>query len=394
MLRDSTQYKLPTCLHHNECPGCTDRELTYGEHLQSKQDVFLKEFKDYEPLVRQAIPAIDPLNYRYKVQLPFAKNPKTKKTELGIFKRGSHQVIDQQECHIQDTDLNKIVGAVRSWANKLHLPVFDEKKQKGLLRYLILRKTSKENQVLIGLVNYDKINWTPKLESALFEELSQNGVPKTQICGIIEDQNSTTGNTVITGNKTLLYGKSHLEEEIGGLYFELEIDTFFQINTLQIPNLYNAISNWVPEKAKLIELFSGTGSIGIWMAPKCNTVMGIERNRFSVLAANRSAQFNGFNHIKFECGDAFEVYKNKVLNTFDTCIVDPPRKGLGAPLIELLNDHPISHLIYVSCNPKTLLTDLKKLESSYNIEALQTVDMFPFTSHLETIVLLKPTKTS
>ncbi len=394
------------CRHFGECGGCQSLNTPYSLQLRRKQALLEETFKAWSSIKIHPILACDTIaGYRHKVQLPFGiaktyqlanTNPTTKqsqgKVSLGCYATESHRVIDQFECHIQDPDLNQVAWAIRTWASKQGIPAYNELKDNGTLRHVLLRKGLGTGEILIGLItNSESPPGTRVLSRSLLETVSKNldKNSKAKVVGIVQNVNMRQTNVVLGEREVLWWGRPFLKEKLGKFTFHIELSSFFQVNPYQTPKLYDAAAKWVPEGSRVLEAYCGLGSITLWIAEKCKEVLGIEENPASIQSARSAAKHNQVNNVRFLQGDASRLIAEKVHAGFDVALVDPPRKGLESAAIQSFKDAKLRRLVYVSCNPESLERDAKALSPALTLKEIQPVDMFPHTQHIECVALFE-----
>jgi 23S rRNA (uracil-5-)-methyltransferase RumA len=179
---------------------------------------------------------------------------------------------------------------------------------------------------------------------------------------------------------------------LGALKFKVGLSTFFQVNPYQTPNLYDEVRKWVPQGASVLDLYSGTGSIALWIASGATEVTGIEENRASVEAARTAAKLNKINNVKFVTGDTAQILPAMTQKGYSVAVVDPPRKGLDSNVIRTILDSSLQRLIYVSCNPQSLARDITLFKGRFSVVSVQGFDMFPHTEHVECVALMSRKK--
>jgi 23S rRNA (uracil1939-C5)-methyltransferase len=424
---------LAVCRHFPACGGCQILDLDYPEQLQAKSEELRRHFSDWPQLsIAEILPSPRIYAYRHKVQLPFGlegrglewKDMKRKGmaasapavlATMGCYAAGSHQVVDQEECLVQDAGLSAAAWAVRAWANAQGIPVYREDTGKGWLRHLLLRKGSGTGEIILGLVTNGPgsefqihlPDLVQRLQVALASPLPQSPDPaailtadKNELVGIVQCINIERTNVVLRGEEKVLWGRAHLQEVLGTFTFTVGISTFFQVNPYQTPHLYDlAVAN-IPDGANVLDLYSGLGSIALWASRRAGRVLGIEENTASVEAARLAAHANGVTNVEFAAADVAlaltdirEGHERGGSHAdprhFDVAIVDPPRKGMEAKVREALVDMGLKRLIYVSCFPPTLARDARALSESFRLVSISPVDMFPHTRHVECVAVFE-----
>jgi 23S rRNA (uracil1939-C5)-methyltransferase len=286
--------------------------------------------------------------------------------------------------------MTEISFIIRDYFRENNFPAFDEKKQDGLLKYLIIRKSFFSSEILICIVT--SYNYTFK-EQAIAEIvlLLQDYIKKKNeglsIAGILQNINNRSTSMALGEKFKTLYGKTFMKEKIAGNFFHVGISTFLQVNPYISDKLYSYVKSKINPCERILDIYSGIGTLTLYLADKANKIYGIEINPESVLSANNAAKANQIKNVKFISGDAtrsIQFIKEKI----DLIVVDPPRIGLTKELIDSCFKLNPERIIYISCDPLTLKRDLYYLENKYKILEIQAFDMFPFTKHIETVVIL------
>jgi 23S rRNA (uracil1939-C5)-methyltransferase len=366
IIKESNQRIKPRCKHFNVCGGCTWQYLNYHKQLELKENQ-VKEalrhiggFKNIE--VKSIIGCDEPWFYRNKMEFSFYKKM------VGLHPKGyRYEVFDLKECFLESDVIPKILKKIR----KIIKP--------GLIS-LTIREGKRTNERLINLtytdaeVNRQKyINLMKPFATSIY--ITKKIAKKGQKTEFIEEH---------------LFGKKTLTEELCNLKFKILPQAFFQPNTLQAEKLYNKAVEISEIKAHdtVLDLFCGTGTIGMTIAKHANEVFGIDSNESAIENAKQNAKTNKIKNIKFVSGDAYKKVKELNLKP-DIVIVDPPRCGLNQKLCEKLAELKPKTIVYISCNPTTQARDLKSLANSgYNLDLMQPIDMAPHTYHIETVAKL------
>lgn len=377
------------CVHFPHCGGCSLLNKTYSEQLIAKQASLQALFSGTNIEVSSVIQSPEPLYYRHKVQLPFGYSKKKGCVTLGCYGTNSHEVINQTECLIQDKTLSQIAWTIREWAIKSRLTSYNEKTGTGFLRHVLLRKGVGTGEVLIGLVtNGERPQASRQMAQKLLEMIGQKKDEFKPVVGIVQNVNMRRTNVVLGEKEIVWWGRPFIKEKIGNIKFKIELSTFFQVNPYQLPNLYNKVLENIDKGAKVLDLYSGIGSIAMWMSQKAGAVLGIEENVSSVKAARVSASVNNIKNVSFVAGDVSELLPGYINSGYECAVVDPPRKGLDNTVVETIKKSGLKKLIYVSCNPETLFRDIEGLKQNYKVLSVTGVDMFPQTEHVETVCVL------
>ena len=381
-----------TCPHFGRCGGCQYLDKSYELQLAGKKERLEGAFA-FAGLrsIPDIIPSPHIYHYRHKVQLPFGIKNQGKRPSLtlGCYANNSHEVVDQYVCLIQDKELSKIAWSIRDWARNAGLTVYNGKSGEGVLRHVLLRKGAGTGEILIGLVtNGGRPVGLRRLADALLDAVQKivKGSTST-IAGIVQNVNMRDTNVVLGGQEFSWWGRPFIFETLGPYRFRVGLQTFFQVNPHQTVRLYDEVLRWIENGSAVLDCFCGVGGISLWVAKKSRIVLGIEENAASMAAARQAAEANGARNVRFVKGDT-GVELPTLMEGFDTAIFDPPRKGLEPQVIETLLVSPLKRIIYVSCDAVTLARDVRALMPAWEPVSLQGVDMFPHTSHCESVAVL------
>ncbi len=390
VLRNSPQRTANlACKLEQNCLGCPLISMKYANQLQFKQHRVADALKQHGLLEAAEIPSVlpsdPPFGYRASAKLAFSRN--REKVLIGLYKRGSHEVVDCPECPVHHPLINKIAAVVREEVQRQKISVYNPRHQRGLLRYLLIRVSPSSGKALVTFVsNFRDLQQLPKLGKWLMRRVPE-------VIGVHQNVNSSTGNVVL-GEKTLkLHGLPDLIERIGDIRLRIAPEAFFQINTLQATRIYSLVRDWakLSKNDTAIDLFCGIGGIALHLAKDAGQVEGIEYIDEAVRNASENARMNDLYNCRFFAGDAAEeLHKHSGHKNLALISVNPPRKGCSEELLQTLCEVNPRQIIYVSCDPDSLCRDLKFLtENGYRIKQLQPVDMFPQTAHIETVVQLE-----
>ena len=386
LLKASEHRVNPICPHFRKCGGCDMQHINYQRQLEIKKENIINCFKKYAGLdvnINEVVPSKDIFYYRNKAQFPlFERNGKVC---LGFYKEKTHDFVEIEKCFLLDSWCDKITTAFLKVANDLKLTCYNEKTHKGLLRHLVLRKLNNIVSITI-VVNSKKFNYTENF----VKELSKIGIKFSLYVSY-----NTERTNLIMSNANILYGDKDIQTEILKIKTFVNPMSFMQINDYIRDMIYTKVKDLVFEsKSKIVvDSYSGVGVLSNIIASIADKVYGIEIVPQAVTNANQLAKTNGFDKkIINICGDsAVELPKlAEQLNNQDfITILDPPRKGCDQKVLEGLLKAKPSKIIYISCNPATLARDVALLKQNYKITLLEPYDMFPNTSHIETLVCLK-----
>lgn len=378
------------CPHFGICGGCSSQTLTYEKQLELLGEEVKNLFVDANISTGEYEGVTGSLNqweYRNKMEFTFGDMEKGGELTLGMhIKNKSFGIINVDKCQIVDEDYRKIISLTVEYFRKQDLPYYRVMKREGYLRHLVIRKAKNTGELMVNLVTTTQIDF----DLTEYVELLKNTKFDGKLVSVLHTENDSFSDAVIADKLNVLYGIDHIQEELLGLKFKISPFSFFQTNTKGAEGLYSIVREYMgdSENKVVFDLYCGTGTIGQIVAPKAKKVVGIELIEEAVEAAKENAKLNGLNNCEFLAGDVAEIIKT-VKDKPDIIILDPPRSGVHPKALDYVIKFKAKEIIYVSCNPKTLVNDLKVLtDSGYEIVKTRVKDMFPNTPHAETVVKL------
>jgi len=377
------------CPNDQKCLGCPLISMTYQGQLSYKQqrvaDALNAQQIAQADSVLPVLAAEKAIGYRASAKLVFGR--KKGKVQIGLYKRGSHDIVDCGDCPVHHPLINRIAAVVRDEVERQGISTYSPTHKNGLLHYLLVRVSPINNKAMVTFVSKTRnLQQLPHLAKWLTRKVPE-------VVSVHQNVNPSTGN-VILGQETLkLLGTPDLIERIGDIRLHIAPTAFFQVNTEQAARIYSLVRQWAQLKPDetAVDLYCGIGGIALHLAQDARSVYGIEVVESAVRSARKNAELNGLKNCRFNAGDAAEGLHKlaQQLKKVDVATINPPRKGCDPELLEALIELQPARLIYVSCDPDSLSRDLKILtQSNYAIEHVQPVDMFPQTAHIETVVLL------
>ena len=378
----------PICKNYPTCGGCNIMHMTYEAQLKFKRNMVIETLEHLGGIkniqVEPVIPAKKPTCYRNKVQVPFGEN--NYKTVAGFYKRDTHHIIPLDKCYIQSDISTSLTIFVKNLCNEYGLKGYNEKYHKGDIRHILIKTNTQGELMLVLVVLHQDI---PNLKQMVQKIINRYPDVKSVILNI----NRTRGNTTIGDKNIVLYGDPYITDTLCGKTFRIGATSFYQVNHDQTEILYNKAIECanLNKDDVLIDAYCGIGTIGLIAADKVKQVYGVEIVPEAIENAKQNMKLNNIQNAEYVCGKAEEqIVKWMNSNIPATSIVvDPPRKGCDEQLLKTICDMDIRKVVYVSCNPATLARDLKYLvENNYEIQYVQPVDMFPQSSHIETVVYL------
>lgn len=372
------------CGCFNKCGGCVFRHINYEAELKIKSLKVRECIKRIggSEILPQPILYDKVAYYRNKAQYPVNLDGKA-----GFYAFHSHRIIPCSDCKLQPDIFNRIITLCEGWIKKYSVSVYDENCHKGLIRHIYLRIAEKTNEIMLALViNGDRIPYKEE-----FINLITQNIPNIKSIQLNINKDNTN---VILGKKCItLFGSSYITDIICGIKIRISAMSFYQVNRVMAEKIYRKAAEYAkPENSVVLDLYCGAGTIGLSMADKAERIIGVEIVREAVEDARFNARQNGIENARFICGDASAAAKTLADEGIkpDVVIIDPPRKGLTEDLIRTIAEQfkPI-RTVYVSCDPATLARDIKIFESyGYGLTEYTPADLFPRTSHVETVALL------
>lgn len=388
ILSESSYRVEPICPVAKTCGGCQLQHLSYEGQLEYKAKKVKDDLERIGGLKDIGeVPILgmsDPWRYRNKAQFPVGMG-KIGATEIGFYAKRSHRIVNSSVCFLQDTVNDEIIAVVREFMDEFKISAYDEEKHKGLVRHILTRVGKNSGEIMVCIVLNGK-----KLPNG--EVLVERLIKIDGVVSIVINVNKQQTNVILGEKVITLWGKSSIEDTLGGISFEISPLSFYQVNPTQTEVLYNK----AVEMAELngdetvLDLYCGIGTISLFFAKKAKRVFGVEIVPEAILDARKNAERNDIQNVSFEVGAA-EVVIPKLFQeqgiTADVIVVDPPRKGCDEVLLNTISSMKPKKLIYVSCNPATLARDVAILtENGFEVESVQAVDQFPMTTHVEAII--------
>ena len=380
----------PDCNTYKRCGGCNLRHIKYEETLNLKQNIvqnLVNKALINKITVEPTVGMKNPYHYRNKAQYPVGID-KEGNPIIGVFANRTHDVIPMQNCLIQDTESENIAKFILEFIKQNDISVYNENTKKGLFRHIVIKKGLKTEQLMcILVINGRNIPYEKELIAKL-----NNKFPN--IKSIIKNINIKNTNVILGTENINIYGNEYIEDIMGEYVFRISPLSFYQVNPVQAENLYNLAVDMaeISKNDVVFDLYCGIGTISIFVAKYAKKVYGVEIVKEAVDMAIENAKRNHVENIEFLDGDA-EYVVDKLINddgiTADVVIFDPPRKGLDNKTIDNILKILPKKVVYISCNPATLVRDLTKFENYYDVLKIQPVDMFPFTSHVECCSVLQ-----
>lgn len=382
------------CPNADICGGCAYQRVPYETELMLKLDM-IKKLLEEEDIKVESDVSINrsPVTsgYRNKMEYTFGDSEKGGPLVLGLHKQGRfYELVDTLECNIVDEDFEVIRRFVQEYFRRKNADFYHKKTKEGLLRHLIVRKAMHTGQIMVVLVTTSDEAFDD-IKKDLFVQALLSADTEGRIVSIYHVKNDSVADAVIPEEVDLIYGKAYIEEVMMGLNFRISPFSFFQPNVFAAEKLYQKAFDFaeIDKYSKVLDLYSGTGTITQIMASKCRKATGIEIVEEALEKARENAEINEIDNIEFICGDVLKEIEN-VRGDYDVVVLDPPREGIHTKAIDKIIDIEPEKFVYISCNPKTQVRDIKIFEEAgYKVKKYQVFDQFVNSRHVEAIALLE-----
>ena len=333
IIKESELRQKIKCPYYKKCGGCNLLHISYEKEQKLKEEYIKKLFPKYN----KSINSYDRYNYRNKVTLHVKNN------KLGLYEENTNDIIEIEKCFLLEEEINNIIDTIKD----IDLSKITE---------ITIKKGI--NEVLLSI---------------------QGHIQSQDLSTIIKNKKVTS----IYQNNKLIYGNKYIKDKLGNIVYNNNDNSFFQINRKCTEKLYNDIKQNINNCNKLLDLYCGTGSIGLYLSDKASHITGIEINKDSCKCAKENIKENNIKNYTIINSDASNIKEN-----YDTIIVDPPRSGLSKKVINILNEIKAKKIIYISCNPSTLKRDIELLKN-YETKDINIYNMFPATKHIESLIILE-----
>ncbi|NNK84700.1 MAG: 23S rRNA (uracil(1939)-C(5))-methyltransferase RlmD [Desulfobacterales bacterium] len=399
LLKPSPERISPPCGYSGFCGGCKWQFLKYDRQISYKQQHVTDSLKHIgfiqDPVVHPTIPSELIFGYRNKMEFSLSDRRWLLPDEMGIdnietgFAIGLHvpgtfyKVLDIEKCLLQPELGNFILDDVRNFIKNSDLPVYGLRSHVGFWRFLMLRHSAFYDQWMVNII-------TAEENSKKLKPLADLLIKKyPKITSIINNITSKPAGVAIGEYEICLAGSSHIKDKIGPYEFEISANSFFQTNTLGAKRLYETVKRFaeLTGRETVVDLYSGTGTIPIFISDSAKEIIGIEIIESAVKDAKNNCVKNNISNCRFICGNIIDCF-DKIKKRPEVMIIDPPRSGMHKDVVRQVIDMAPDRIIYVSCNPATLARDLFMMKDIYRVIEVQPVDMFPHTYHIESVAKL------
>lgn len=389
LLAPSPDRAQPDCPVYKRCGGCSLRHITYEAELRQKQrwvEEHLRRIGGIAAPVLPILPSPQRNGYRNKAQFPVRQEGSA--VVLGMFGKRSHRVVPCTDCLLQPPAFSKILGVVRSFCENSGISIYDEANHVGLLRHVYIRSAEATGECMVCLVvNGSSLPGGKALAARLAAECPG-------VSSVVLNRNTARTNVILGQDCETLWGRDKITDKLCGLHFELSPLSFYQVNRQGAQQLYGVAADFagLTGSELLLDLYCGTGTIGLSMAHLARELVGVEVIPAAVEDARENARRGGIANARFLCADAAEAARQLRAEGLspDVIVLDPPRKGCEAAVLETVAGMNPARIVMISCNSATLARDLAALRTlGYDTQRVQPVDMFPRTAHVEAVALLE-----
>ncbi len=384
----------PRCPSARQCGGCQLQAMSYEEQLRFKENKVRNNLSHIGGLTEIPMEPIigmdEPWRYRNKAQFPFGKD-KDGRIITGFYAGRTHAIIEQEDCLLGVEENQPILDCIRGFMEEYHIAPYEEELHKGLVRHVLIRKGFATEELMVCLVLNGDVKKL-KAPEVLVERLVK--LFPSHMASISCSINREKTNVIMGKEIVNLYGPGYITDYIGNVCYRISPLSFYQVNPVQTQKLYGTALEYagLTGEETVWDLYCGIGTISLFLAQKAKKVYGVEIIPQAIDDARANAKLNHFENVEFFVGKAEEVLpeqyeKNQVYA--DTIVVDPPRKGCDSVCLDTIVKMAPEKVVYVSCDSATLARDVKYLgERGYEVKRVKTVDMFPWSGHVEAVVLL------
>jgi len=388
--RSTANSQRPPCPHYPACFSCPFVQFPYLQQLEKKYEIVTKALRSYPSLAVLPVPAPVPSPYQfgYRTRTKLAVRRVNGKIVIGLYRPETHEVVDTSACPVHPEPINDLIQFLREAIERFNIVPYDESRDTGQLRYLDIRYSLWQKQVVLTLVT--RHMHFPQARDLVFHLERKFSF----ISGIVQNIHDKPGNVIWGDRFHPLRGRDTLLERIGPFRIIVPVYAFSQVNPPVARRIYETALEWadVTSKEIALDLYCGIGPISLYLASKAQLVIGIDDNEGAVNTAKQNARRNGYHNCRFFAGDAATKLRETTasLPQIAVAVVNPPRKGLSPEAFNALVSTSVGRIVYISCEPTTLARDLDHLSrEGYEVKKVQPFDMFPQTDQVETVALLE-----
>jgi 23S rRNA (uracil1939-C5)-methyltransferase len=374
----------PKCRVCTACGGCQFQQYAYQAQLDYKQKQVQEQFRKIAKLVVNPLPTLgmeNPYFYRNKIQMPFGVDGNGH-IYCGFYKENSHVIVPIEQCFIEDERGAAILKSVKKLMAQCGVAPYIEENKEGVIRHVLIRTSHAYPEVMVVLVTHD---YSPKLIDFVHALLAE----RPEITTLVQSENKKETNVILGDTTKTLFGPGYIKDKLGGLDFKISARSFYQTNPIMTEILYKTAMDFAKLQPTdvVFDAYSGIGTIGLIAAKSVASVISVEIVPEAVQDAIENAKANGITNFEAVADDA-STYINRLAEQkqhIDVLFMDPPRRGSDERFLKAIKHLKPSRVIYVSCDPSSLARDAAFLNDDYKVSALQPVDLFPQTVHVETV---------
>ncbi len=392
LVQPSADRVRPACIVADKCGGCQWQSVSYSAQLAAKQqqvvDALTRLGKFETPTVLPILGAEAPLGYRNKATYPLARSPEGQ-VKAGYFRKGSHKLVNLNQCPVQDERLNPLLAQVKQDIQERGWSIYNENRHLGRLRHLALRVGRRTGQLLLTLVSTAPNLKDIELQTQVWMERYPD------LVGVCVNLNPDKTNAIFGAETLVIDGVPYVEEIFADLRFRIHATTFFQVNTEQAERVLDVILQelQLTGQETIIDAYCGVGTLTLPLAKQAKRCIGLEVQPEAVAQGLTNAGLNGIDNVEFRAGDVGDLLPATAASLtapLDIVVLDPPRKGCDRPVLDALIALKPPRIVYMSCDPATLARDLQILrdEGGYTLTKVQPADFFPQTPHVECVAFL------
>ncbi len=403
ILEPSPHRITPKCRYSGFCGGCKWQGIEYDKQLEYKRNHVSESIERIgmikDVMVRPVISSEKIFGYRNKMEFSCSDRRWLLPEEMGVegmdtgFALGLHvpgtfyKVLDTEKCFLHPDMGNRILDDVRTFIRKSNIPVYGLRSHEGFWRFVMLRHSAGYDQWMVNIITASEdIEAVRPLGDMLLKKYPE-------IVSVVNNITSRKAGIAIGEYEVLLGGEPYIKDKIGKYEFKISANSFFQTNTAGAQKLYQAVKEYVSPAGNemVVDLYSGTGTIPIWISDSVKQVIGIEINQDAVADAEKNCRDNGVSNCRFIAGDIRDKLI-KITDRPDVMIIDPPRDGMHKDVVKRVLEIMPGKIVYVSCNPSTLARDLNMMNDKFRVVEIQPIDMFPHTPHIEAVAAIERIK--
>ncbi len=371
------------CKYFKKCGACQLRNMTYEEQLSYKMSREIKLLGKFCH-VDEIVPMANPSSYRNKAQAAYFEQ--NGKVFYGIYQSSTGRVIRCEGCPVETPAAWELFSGIKNLMNELKLRAYNPATGRGFLRHVLIRQGFASGEIMVVIVSATPV--FPK--EKLFVSLLTERFP--QISTVVHNVNDTETPLWLTDHERVLYGNGYITDILCDCVFRISSRSFYQINPVQTGKMYTKAIELagLTGRERVLDAYSGIGTIGIIASKKASKVVCVETNRAAVEDGIWNARCSGAGNVRFFAADTVKFIRNAISKQekFDVVFIDPPRAGCNKEFLSKLMTLAPKKIVYISCNPETLARDLSYLRGKYKVRRIVPFDMFPFTNHVESVVLM------